>query len=288
MRQLSFPSFLMRRKDAPAAVRTRKTDKRRRARRWVSWNIKPVLAALCLVVAVSSVTLAWRGGAAEALGNALLAWSGSAGVAVNDVLVTGRVETSADDVLAALDVKKGTPLFAFSPNAARDRLVALGWVRDARVERRLPDLIHVELEERTPAAIWQNGGALQLVDETGAVIGSDAVARYRGLRIIVGSDAPETFAQLFTALETRPELMPHVAAAVRIGQRRWNLKLDNGMDVLLPEEGVAAAWKVLADAVRNDALLERDLVHIDLRIPGRLVVRLSPEAARTRVAGRGA
>lgn len=288
MRQLSFPSFVPRRKPAAASVDTRKTAKRRRVRRWISWNLKPVLAAVALVIAASGLSIAWKGGAAAALGDALLAWSGSVGIAVNDVLVTGRNETSAEDVLAALKVRKGMPLFAFSPGDARERLLGLGWVRDARVERRLPDIIHVELEERAPAAIWQNEGALQLVDGSGAVIGAEAVARYRNLRIIVGRDAPDRFASLFAALETQPELLARVEAAIRVGQRRWNLKLDNGMEVLLPEERVAPAWKILADAVRKDALLERDLVHIDLRIPGRLVVRLSPEAANRRVAGRGA
>jgi len=204
------------------------------------------------------------------------------------VLVVGRVETPADEILAALDVRRGSPLLAFSPAAARERLLALGWVRDARVERRFPNVVYVQLEERHPAAIWQNAGRLSVVDETGAVIGDDAVPRFATLRVIVGPDAPGQFAALFAVLETRPEMLEHVTAAVRIGGRRWNLRLANDMTVLLPEQNVAAAWRVLADAVRDGALMERDLVHIDLRIPDRLVLRLAPGAAQVRGDDRGA
>jgi cell division protein FtsQ len=258
------------------------------APRWLLRLLRPAIVGAVALIVLSGAAMAWRNGGFDALGDALLAWTGSAGVAVGEVLVVGRVETSSDQILAALDVRKGSPLLAFSPVAARQRLLALGWVRDARVERRFPDVVYVHLDERHPAAIWQNAGRLALVDETGAVIGEEAVPRFSSLRVIVGPDAPEQFAVLFVALETRPELLEHVTAAIRIGGRRWNLRLANGMTVLLPEQDIAAAWRVLADAVRDSALLERDLIHIDLRIPDRLVLRLTPEAAHGRGDDRGA
>lgn len=300
MRQLTLPSMLPRRsarKGRAKAPRTtasrnaaisRRAARKRRAPRWLAGLLRPAVASVAVLAVLFGATVSWRSGGMDALGGAVLAWTGSAGVAVSDVLVVGRVETTAGQILAALDVREGSPLLAFSPAAARERLLALGWVRDARIERRFPNVIYVHLEERHPAAIWQHAGRFTLVDETGAVIGDEAVPRFSSLRVIVGPDAPEQFAALFSALETRPEMLEHVTAAVRVGGRRWNLRLANGMTVLLPEQDIATAWRVLADAVRDSALMERDLVHIDLRIPDRLVLRLSPGAARERGPDRGA
>lgn len=295
MRQLTLPSLSprkgvagTRRKLARGAVRPRKAPFRRRAPRWLLRLARPVVwiaAALTILLGGAAV---WRGGGGDTLQAALLAWTGSAGIAVEEVLVVGRVETSAAGLLAALNVEKGSPLFAFSPAAARERLLALGWVRDARVERRFPSVVYVNLEERRPAAIWQYAGGFSLVDDTGALIGADAVARFPSLPVIVGRDAPESFATLFAVLGTRPDLFDRVIAAVRVGGRRWNLKLDNGMAVLLPEEGVARSWRALANAAEDFGLLERDLVHIDLRIPDRLVMRLAPGMAKQHGAGGGA
>jgi len=269
--------------------KSRRTTKARRAtKNWLPRSLGRTVAGALAVVAIVGVAAVVRGGGVDALGAAVLRWTGSAGIAVKEVLVVGRVETPADQILAALDVQKGSPLLAFSPAAARERLLALGWVKDARVQRRFPDVVYLKLEERRPVAIWQHDGRLALVDAAGAVIGEEAVPEFPSLKVIVGDDAPAEFAALSTVLETRPELFAHVVAAVRVGGRRWNLRLAKGMTVLLPERDIATAWRVLADAVRDDALLERDIVHIDLRLPDRLVLRLAPGAVRDRGAERGA
>ncbi len=280
MRQLTLPAMPPRKGAPRGASRTRKTAAMRRSPHWVLRLRRAAIIGAAALVVLSAGLAAWRHGGFDAMGAALVAWTGKAGVAVREVLVVGRVETPADQILAALDVRKGSPLLAFSPEAARERLLALGWVREARVERRFPSVVYVHLEERHPAAIWQYDGQLALVDRSGVVIGADDVARYADLRVIVGPDAPQQFAALFAVLETRPAMLAHVTAAIRVGGRRWNLRLSDGMTVLLPERDVATAWQVLADAVRDAALMERDVVHIDLRLPGRLVLRLTPDAAR--------
>jgi len=300
MRQLTLPSLLPRRAAPNGAVKTprrrpagklqrnRRVPIVRRAMNWLPRSLRPTIAGALAVVVAGSAAVAVMGGGVDALGAAALRWTASAGIAVKEVLVVGRVETPADEILAALDVRKGSPLLAFSPTAARERLLALGWVKDARVQRRFPDVVYLRLEERRPAAIWQHDGRLALVAADGAVIGEEAVSRFPSLRVIVGADAPEQFAALSAALESRPEMLAQVVAAVRVGGRRWNLRLANGMTVLLPEQEIAAAWRVLADAVRDNALLERDIVHIDLRLPDRLVLRLAPGAVRDRGEERGA
>lgn len=300
MRQLTLLPMLPRRtaqKDHATQPRGKRSGRRMKCRRgtvakrathWLPRSLRSTVLSALAIITMAGGGLAWWSGGPNALATAFLGWTASTGVAVGEVLVEGRVETAAADILAALDVRRGSPLLAFSPAAARERLLALGWVKDARVERHFPDVVYVQLEERRPVAIWQQASRLVLVDDSGAVIGEDAVPRFPSLRVIVGDDAPQEFAALSGILETRPEMLAHVVAAVRVGGRRWNLHLANGMTVLLPEREVASAWQILADAVRDSALLERDIVHIDLRLPDRLVLRLSPGAARSRDGDRGA
>lgn len=260
-----------------------------RAPRWLVAMLRPRMAmasAAAGIAVVAAVVAVVGAGGPAAVGEAakarLVAWSGSLGLAVGEVLVEGRRETPAAEVLAALQVRYGTPLFAFSPQEARDRLLGIGWVRDARVERRLPGTIFVDLDERSPAAIWQHRGDFALVDAGGAVIGSEDVSRFSGLRLVVGDDAPAHFATLFEILNAEPDIAPKVKAAVRVGGRRWNLQFDNGITVLLPETRVAEAWATLARLAREGALLDRDIARIDLRMPDRMIVRLSPEAVKAR------
>lgn len=201
-----------------------------------------------------------------------------AGLAVADVLVEGRKRTPGRDVLAALGVSRGAPILALDPTAARRRLEALAWVRGAVVERRLPDRVHVRLDERMPMAVWQHHGRLRVIDYGGEPIPGADPGRFAGLPRVVGPGAPEHTARLLRVLGHEPRLKARVAAAVRVGERRWNIRLRNGVDVQLPEEGMPGAWTQLARLERRHRVLQRDVRVIDLRLPDRLVVRMAPGA----------
>jgi cell division protein FtsQ len=200
-----------------------------------------------------------------------------AGFAVANVAVVGRERTSRQAILDALEVKRGAPILAIDLDAARARLERLTWVRSAEIERRLPDTIFVRLVERQPLAFWQRQGKLALIDEDGAVVATDRLDGFGALVVLVGDDAPKLAAPLLAMLASEPELRAHVAAAVRVGGRRWNLRLDNGIDVALPEEDPESAWHRLAALDRSDRVLERAIEEVDLRLPDRLVLRLPPE-----------
>jgi len=239
------------------------------------------LAVLAAAGLGTSVYL-WRSGAvANAVGGmeaALLAKSAAIGLAVDTVLVEGRNETAAADILAALNVKRGLPLLAFDPGNAKARIEKLGWVRSASVQRRFPGTILVHLVERRPMALWQRDGKLALVDDTGTVITRESVGRYADLPIVVGADAPQETPALLAMLESQPDLKSHVTAAVRVSGRRWDLRLDGNVDVRLPEDGADVAWRRLAEMNRTYGLLRRGIVVIDLRMEDRLVLQLSPDA----------
>jgi cell division protein FtsQ len=126
-------------------------------------------------------------------------------------------------------------------------------------------------------ALWQHGGKIELIDRTGTVIPVNRLDRFAKLPLVVGDDAAAHAADLLAMLATQPALAARVTAAIRVGGRRWNLRLDNTIDLLLPAEDPAAAWADLARLQRDSAILQRDVQAIDMRLPDRLVVRVAPE-----------
>ena len=197
---------------------------------------------------------------------------------VQQIVINGRANTPEPLLRAALGVSTGDPILGFSVTGARDRIESLSWVEHVAVERRLPGTIFVDLTERRPFAIWQNQGKFLLIDRDGQIVTNEDVAAFGALPLVVGAAAPEHAAALLNLLEAVPDIRDRVAAAVRVGERRWNLQLKNGITVMLPEGHEQAALKRLHDLQVSQTLLDRPLVFIDLRLPDRLAVRVKPSA----------
>ncbi len=209
---------------------------------------------------------------------ALIDISADLGFTVDRVLADGRKETTSSQILSTVGVRLGEPIFVVDLIAVRDRLLTLPWVATATIERRLPDTLYVRITEAQPLALWQKQQRLHLLGTDGDVIDGAPIERFANLLVVVGPDAPKHAAALLDMLGTQPELRKRVTAAIRVGGRRWNLRLDNGIDVQLPEENVVAAWSQLAGLERDYGILGRDLAVIDLRRPDQLLVRLAPSA----------
>jgi cell division protein FtsQ len=247
-------------------------------------TIRIAAMSSAVAVAVGLPLYLWRAGVPDVVADAyqdvrtgVLAATGSAGLKVQEILVEGRVETPARHVLAVLDVKRGSPILAFDPAQARIELERLAWIKDASVERRLPDTIIVRISERRPLALWQHSARLTVIDHDGQEIKDADPAKFSKLPMVVGDDAPKHASQLLALLALEPDLEKRVAAAIRVGSRRWNLRMDAGdgvtVDVQLPEINAGAAWARLAELERANKLLDRSVSVIDLRIPDRLIVR---------------
>lgn len=250
----------------------------RSRRLMVTWGGAALGCAAVIGSIAWLVTSEWTARQVAAVNQAIVDGAGDLGFTVERVLADGRQETTSGDVLAALNVRIGQPILGIDLVAARERLLALPWVESATIERELPDTLHVRIEESTPLALWQNEGKLLLISRSGKIIDDRRVDRFPGLLLVVGPDAPAKAAQLLDMLATQPQLRQRVTAAVRVGGRRWNLRLDNGIDVKLPEENSQAAWTELARLEQAYGLLARDLTVIDLRLPDKLVVRVAPAA----------
>jgi cell division protein FtsQ len=256
------------------------------------WRLALQWGCSALAVALVGGGITWLslsgfiGRQATALGDGLVAVSADAGFVVNKVLADGRNQTTSSDILRALDVRIGHPIFGVDLDAARERVAALPWIESVTIERRLPDMLYLRIVEAEPMALWQHERQLRLLSRKGEVIGEPQPQRFAALPLVVGAGAPEYTAELLVMLATQPELQAQVKAAVRVGARRWNLRLANGTDVKLPEQRAAEAWAELARLEREFGILERDLTVIDLRVPAQLLVRLAPTAV-TREKGDG-
>ena len=205
-----------------------------------------------------------------------------AGLTAKHVFVTGREETSKAQVLAAIDIKPNESILKLNLRAARQRLLKLSWVETAQIERRLPDTIIVKLQERKALALWQYNGEHALIDLNGQIITRLELNRFAHLPIVVGRGAPGAASELIVMLARKPSLYARVHAAVRIGGRRWDIRLKNGIKVHLPEARPFAAWVRLAQLELENRIFEKDVAAIDLRLPDRLVVRLTPGAVSKR------
>ncbi len=200
------------------------------------------------------------------------------GLRVTNVVVEGRAKTPEVMLRAALGIRPGEPILSYSLDEARQRLESIKWVERATVERHLPGTILVRLTERRPFAVWQNDGKFLLVDRDGEVVTDTDVAFFHDqLPLVVGAGAPRHAAALLDLVAAHPELHKRLVAAVRVGERRWNLRMTNGADVMLPEAAEALALVRLAELHESQALLDRPLAVVDLRLPDRLVVRPLPE-----------
>lgn len=260
--------------------RTVRRPPKRRVTNIARWLKRGFKLALLLVIA-GSVAWAWRTGQlatiADLVETKAITVSVKAGFRVEEVEVAGRSQTDPKALLAAAGLKRGDAILEFSPKEARERIESLPWVASAAVERRLPDTVTITIVERRPIALWQHNERISLIDAQGANLGPVAIESAPDLPLVVGGDAPGHVAELLAMLAEHPLIAKRVQASSWIGSRRWDLKLDNGVEVRLPETGVSEALTQLADAEAASRVLERDVAQIDLRLAGKMIVRLAHE-----------
>lgn len=209
------------------------------------------------------------------------------GLVVRDVMVVGRNRTKRSDLLRAMSIAEGDSILGVDLSRAHARVSALAWVKEARIERRLPDTIFVNLIEREPMALWQRDGKLHLIDLDGGVIPSPDVRTFSDLPIVIGKDAPSRARAVLAMLDREPALRVRVRAVTWVGARRWDVRVDDRINVQLPEKDPQQAWAQLARMEREHGVLRRDVITIDMRLRDQLVVRVAPSAAaRKRDRGR--
>lgn len=256
--------------------------------RWrLSLDRPPSIAleiALTLAVLVGAATLgAERGGQ---LDDFVVRYGGlgdfvarTLGFGVDVVTVSGAIHLSEQQILTIAGISSKDSLPFFDVAAARSRLEADPLVKQASVRKLYPHQIVVEIVERTPYGLWQKDGQVRAIAADGAAIDEAQDGRYVDLPFVVGEGANQRIREFVALVDAMDELKPRVEAGVLVDQRRWNLKLKSGVDIKLPESDPQAAIATLLRLQREQRILERDVLALDFRVPGRVFVRLSEEAA---------
>ena len=259
-----------------------------RAILWMERNA-PRRAVLWLTLATltgSAVLGVIKGGHVDAvlaeLADSRNALANSAGFRITSVVVNGRKQLSPDEVLGIGGVNGRSSLLFLDAATVRDKLKANPWIADATVLKFYPGQLQIDLVERSAFALWQQDGRLAVIAEDGAVLEPYVSRRFVSLPLVVGKGAA-THARDFLALLARyPQVHAVTKAAIFVGERRWNLRLQDGLDIRLPESDVGNALAALSKMDKEDKLFSRDIVAVDMRLPDRLTVQLSEDAAKAR------
>lgn len=217
------------------------------------------------------------------IGHAVDTVSSRVGFAVAEIEIAGNTHTTASDVFQALGLAEQRSLLSMSPSDARQALTQLPWVGSASIAKVYPNKLQIEVTERDAFAVWQQGEALTVVEQDGSVIGGYAAdARLAALPLLVGKGAAELGSDFVEMVAAFDDIAPRVRAYIRVGTRRWNLRLDNGITIQLPEQGADIALARLTDMQVDLGVLDRDLAGIDLRFEDRTVFALTENARNSR------
>lgn len=214
---------------------------------------------------------------------AILDWASEPfGFALDRVDVTGNAESSQIDILQAVWMGGAATLPALDVASTRQAIEEMPWVESATVSKIYPNTLSVEIVEKAPYAVWQRGAELTVIDRDGGDIVPFSTTRFTELPLVVGTGADREAADLIDRIEIIPELTPRIRAYVLVAERRWDLHLTNGVVVKLPEVEPIEAAAELVRMDRDTQVLSRDIVSVDLRVPDRVVVKLTPEAKERR------
>jgi len=206
----------------------------------------------------------------------------AAGFRIAGVSLSGEKQVSRAEIFAAAGVTARASLLFLDVDHARACLKAIPWIADATVRKLYPDRLQITVTERDAFALWQLDGKVSVISADGTVVGPLVDWHFAHLPLVVGAGAAAQAQDFLAVLDAHPDIRRQVRASVLVAERRWNLKLKNGVDVRLPESDVAQALDRLADLDRDKRLIGRDIAAIDLRLPDRVSVTLSDEAAEAR------
>ncbi|MDQ3143852.1 MAG: FtsQ-type POTRA domain-containing protein [Pseudomonadota bacterium] len=253
----------------PRKVAARLAVEQAEANRLATWAFG---LFVLVIVALSLIALEVPAKLGRAAGELV----GDAGFRVRSVAVQGTRRMDSRPIYRIALDQRTTALPLVDVAAIREKLLGFGYVKDARVSRRYPDTLVVDIVERSPAALWQDGSRLSLIDAEGVVLDRVPVTRMPDLPLLVGTGANGHARALDQLLSRAPTIRAQLVSASWIGQRRWDLAVQTGEVIALPEGGPAAATALEKFAAKDKAagLLGRGIKRFDLRIPGKMIARL--------------
>lgn len=245
-----------------------------------------ILLAL-LVIGVAGGAGFWLGGGYESFvrdhGSPRDIAARVAGFQIEAVTITGHKELDEREILQAAGITPKNSLVFLDAAELRERLKSVPLVREAAVRKLFPNRLVIEITEREPFALWQREGDVHLISSDGMVIDAMQDDRFIDLPFVAGDGANKRVGEFVDMIAAAGEMRHKIRAGVLVSERRWNIKLANGVEIRLPEKNPKQALAVLAQAEREAQITQKDVLAIDLRHPGRIVVRLGAEAYAARV-----
>lgn len=210
----------------------------------------------------------------------------SLGFGVDAVTIAGLVELNEAQILSTAGVNAKQSLAFLDVDEMRRKLLEIPLVKNVGVRKLFPDRLVIDVVERRPYGLWQKDGAVSIIAADGAPIDALRDAKFESLPFVVGDGANQRVDEYIALLDAAGDLRPKVRAGVLVSQRRWTLKMANGVEVMLPEANPKDAVAILARLEQDGHVIEKDVVSLDLRIPGKIYVRLTEEAAAAREAAK--
>lgn len=194
------------------------------------------------------------------------------GFSLKTISVEGQKYSTNEQIGKKLQLKKAVPIFSISLSDLKDRLEQLPWVKHVTVKRELPSSILISIVERSPIALGQKDRKLYIIDDEGVIINEKDLASHLSLPIIIGEGAEIYANSLIKILKTDEELFKRISSIVRVSERRWNIILDNDLEIKLPEENMEKAWKKIIKLNKSKELFLPDISSIDLRVANKIYV----------------
>lgn len=260
---------------APASPTKRPTAKAEGGR--VGLSPRHVLMIAAGVLTLALVVTLLTGGRGQQIADAVSLGIGdrfaSAGFRLDAVQVSGASKLAEPDILAAAALSTGQPLMGMDLDALKARIETVGWVKEARVSRMLPDTVLISVTERRQLAVWQHAGRSLVIDDHGRPIPEADPAHFAGLPLVVGKGGAQHAGEILPLLAQRPKLMAHLEALVRVDDRRWDLRLKDGALIQLPATDEEQALARLERLEARSHLIELGFERIDLRNPDTVAIR---------------
>ncbi|SMX33841.1 cell division protein FtsQ/DivIB [Actibacterium lipolyticum] len=183
------------------------------------------------------------------------------------------------------DIREVVPLdfpissFDLDLEEMRETVSGLDAVARADIRVKAGGILQISIVERVPTVIWRSRHGLELLDDEGHRVAPLASRADRpDLPIIAGEGGEDNVAEAMKLLQAAGPISDRVRGLVRMGERRWDVVLDRGQRILLPEQGALAALNRVIALSQAEEMLERDLVIVDMRNAARPTLRMAEEA----------
>jgi cell division protein FtsQ len=260
-------------KAPPKAVRPAAAPAREPSGLSPRWALIGAVTVLALALGVTLATGHRGQRLIAAIGTGIDGRFGDAGFRLRTIEVQGASTLAAADIVKAAQIYKNQPLLGLNLDQLRRRVEAVGWVKEARVVRLLPDTLVVAVVERRQMAVWQHAGRQAVIDDHGQVIPEADPARFSTLPLVVGEGGASHAPEILPVIAQRPRLMGQMDALVRVDDRRWDVRMKDGSLIQLPADGVENALMQLERLDQRSRILELGFDRIDLRNPDVVAVR---------------